>query len=47
LLALQALAIGDLLAVVGDDAFVFGNRLRRVDAPALNFGSAFFDQVDT
>src|SRR6266545_2666353 len=44
-LALQALLVGDLLAVVSDDALVFGNGLSGKNAPALDRGVSFFDHV--
>src|SRR4026209_615406 len=46
LLTLQAFAIGDLLTIVGDDPFVLGDRRGREHSPALNLGTAFFDQAD-
>ena len=41
-LALETLAIGDLLTVVGDDALVLGDGLGGEDAPALESWSAVF-----
>src|SRR5262245_44626779 len=43
-LAPQALAIGDFFTVIGDDALVFGDRLGREDAPALDLGTALLNQ---
>ena len=41
---LQAFAVGDLLAVIRDDACVFGNWLCGEDAPTVDLGMTFFDQ---
>src|SRR5581483_12522661 len=42
-LAFQALLVGDLLARVVRDPLVFGDRLGRVDAPAVNLRPTPFD----